>query len=147
MLGANGNPVGAGKTVTFNINGVMYQRQTNESSIAQLNINLPPGDYTITASYGGYNVANTITVLPVLSASDLKMKYMDGSKFKATLLDGQGKPYPNRYVTFNVNGIFYNRLTGDDGVAKLNIRLPAGEYIITSSYNGCNIANKITIRG
>ena len=147
MLGANGNPVGAGKTVTFNINGVMYQRQTNESSIAQLNINLPPGDYTITASYGGYNVANTITVLPVLSASDLKMKYMDGSQFKAKLVDGQGNPYKNTNVTFNVNGVFYNRLTDSDGVAKLNIRLPAGEYIITSSYNGCNIANKITIRG
>jgi hypothetical protein len=147
VLGANGNPVGAGKTVTFNINGVMYQRQTNESSIAQLNINLPPGDYTITASYEGCNVANTITVLPILSASDLQMKYMDGSQFKATLLDGQGNPYPNKNVTFNINGVFYNRATGDDGVAKLNIRLPAGEYIITSSYNGCNIANKVTIRG
>jgi predicted outer membrane repeat protein len=145
VLGADGNPVGAGKTVTFNINGVMYQRQTNESGIAQLNINLPPGDYIITASYEGYNVANNITVLPVLSASNLKMKYMDGSQFKAKLVDGKGNPYTNRYVTFNVNGIFYNRLTGDDGVAKLNIRLPAGEYIITSSYNGCNIANKITI--
>ena len=145
MLGANGNPVGAGKTVTFNINGVMYQRQTNESSIAQLNINLPPGDYTITASYGGYNVANTITVLPVLSASDLKMKYMDGSKFKATLLDGQGKPYAQQKVQFNVNGVMYNRVTDSSGQALLNINLPSGEYIITSSYNGANIANKITI--
>jgi len=27
----------------------------------------------------------------------------------------------------------------------LNINLMAGEYIITSSYNGCNIANKITV--
>ena len=51
VLGADGNPVGAGKTVTFNINGIMYQRQTNESGIAKLNINLPPGDYVITASY------------------------------------------------------------------------------------------------
>ena len=145
VLGADGNPVGAGKTVTFNINGIMYQRQTNESGIAKLNINLPPGDYVITASYEGYNVANNITVLPVLSASDLKMKYMDGSKFKATLLDGQGKPYAEQKVQFNVNGVLYNRGTDSNGQAELNIRLPAGEYIITSSYNGANIANKITI--
>ena len=50
-------------------------------------------------------------------------------------------------VTFNINGVFYNRLTDSGGVAKLNIRLMAGQYIITSSYNGCNIANKITIMG
>ncbi|MEE0025762.1 carboxypeptidase-like regulatory domain-containing protein, partial [Methanobrevibacter sp.] len=134
-----------GKTVTFNINGIMYQRQTNESGIAKLNINLPPGDYVITASYEGYNVANNITVLPVLSASDLKMKYMDGSKFKATLLDGQGKPYAQQKIQFNVNGVLYNKITDSNGQAELNIRLPAGEYIITSSYNGANIANRVTV--
>ena len=75
------------------------------------------------------------------------MKYMDGSQFKAKLVDGNGNPYPKQTVTFNINGVFYNRLTDSDGVAKLNIRLMAGQYIITSSYNGCNIANKITIRG
>ena len=145
VLGADGNPVGEGKLVSFNINGVVYQRQTNASSIAQLNINLPPGNYVITASYEGCSVSNDITVLPVLSASDLRMKYMDGSKFKATLLDGQGKPYAEQKIQFNVNGVLYSRTTDSNGQAELNIRLPSGEYIITSSYNGANIANKITI--
>ena len=145
VLGADGNPIGEGKLVSFNINGVVYQRQTNASSIAQLNINLPPGNYVITASYDGCSVSNDITVLPVLSASDLKMKYMDGSKFKATLLDGQGKPYAEQKIQFNVNGVLYSRTTDSNGQAELNIRLPSGEYIITSSYNGANIANKITI--
>ena len=89
--------------------------------------------------------SNNITVLPVLAAEDLKMKYLDGNQFKANLVDGQGKPYANQFVTFNVNGIFYNRLTDSNGQAALNIRLIPGEYIITSSFNGCNIANKITI--
>ena len=145
VLGADGNPVGEGKLVTFNINGVLYQRQTDASSIAQLNINLPPGNYVITASYDECSVSNDIVVLPVLSASDLKMKYMDGSKFKATLLDGQGKPYAEQKVQFNVNGVLYSRTTDSNGQAELNIRLPSGEYIITSNYNGANIANKITI--
>ena len=145
VLGADGNPVGEGKLVTFNINGVLYQRQTDASSIAQLNINLPPGNYVITASYDECSVSNDITVLPVLSASDLRMKYMDGSKFRATLLDGQGKPYAEQKVQFNVNGVLYSRTTDSNGQAELNIRLPSGEYIITSSYNGANIANKITI--
>jgi ABC-type multidrug transport system fused ATPase/permease subunit len=42
---------------------------------------------------------------------------------------------------------FYDRVTDSDGRAILNIRLGAAmdTYIITSSYNGTNIANKITI--
>jgi len=73
------------------------------------------------------------------------MSYKDGSKFNATLVDGQGNPYAGQSVTFNINGVFYQRTTDENGVARLNINLMAGEYIITSTYNGNNIANKITI--
>ena len=144
---ADGGYVGAGEEVKFNINGKIYTRTTNATGHAKLNINLGQGNYTITTYYKEYTQGNNIEVLPILSADDLVMKFMDGSQFKAKLVDGKGNPYTNKNVTFNVNGIFYNRLTDSEGIAKLNIRLPAGEYIITSSYNGCNIANKITIRG
>ena len=145
VLGADGKPVGANETVTFNINGVLYKRTTNALGIAKLNINLAPGDYVITAEYNGYKVANNITVLPVLSAEDITMKYRDGTQFVATLVDGQGKPYVGQGVQFNINGVLYIRYTDSSGQAKLYINLMAGEYIITSSYNGANIANKITI--
>ena len=147
ILGDDGKPVGAGKIVTFNINGVMYERQTDESGFAKLTINLQPGQYVITAMYGGCSVANDIVVLPVLTASDLTMRYRDGSKFKANLVDGQGKPLTGATIEFNINGVFYQRTTDNTGLAALNINLIPGEYIITSSYNGANIANKITIIG
>ena len=73
------------------------------------------------------------------------MSYRDGTQFKATLLDGQGKFFAGQNITFNVNGVFYTRLTDSEGVAKLNINLQSGKYIITSTYNGCNVANTITI--
>ena len=133
--------------VTFNINGVFYDRYADLFGNVKLNINLQPGEYLITAEHKGCRVANKITVLPVLSASDLNMKYKDGSKFEAKLLDGQGNPYAGQKVTFNVNGVFYYRTTDVNGIARLNINLMAGEYIITSSYSGMNIANKITISG
>jgi Fe-S cluster biogenesis protein NfuA len=144
-----GKAVGKGEVVTFNINGVFYNRTTDENGIATLNINLPQGEYVITAinPVTGEMHANNITVLPVLAANDLTMKYLDGNQFKANLVDGQGKPYAEQFVTFNINGILYNRLTDSNGQAALNIRLPPGEYIITSSFNGCNIANKITVMG
>ena len=146
VLGADGKAVGAGETVKFNINGVFYERQTNSSGIAKLSINLPAGDYVITAEYNGCKVANNIKVLPILSAKDIKMKYRDGTKFVATLVDGQGKPYEGQTVQFNINGVFYNRVTDGNGQAKLNINLMPGEYIITSSFNGANIANTVKIR-
>ena len=66
---------------------------------------------------------------------------------KAKVLDGQGRPYAGQAVTYNINGVFYTKICGDDGMAGLTINLPAGEYIITSMYNGLNVANKITITG
>ena len=147
VIGDDGKAVGAGETVRLNINGVIYERQTGANGVAKLNINLQPGDYIITAEYKNCRVSNNIKVLPVLNAKDITMKYRDGTQFKATLIDGQGKPYAGQTVTFNINGVFYNRATDSSGTAKLNINLMPGEYIITSSYNGASIANKITIKG
>ena len=147
VIGDDGKAVGAGESVIFNINGIFYTRQTNELGIATLNINLPPSDYVITADYNGCKVSNNIKVLPVLKAENLKMKYIDRSKFKATLLDGKGKHYAEQKIQFNVNGVLYSRETDSKGQVELNIRLPSGEYIITSSYNGVNVANIITITG
>ena len=146
IIGDDGKPVGAGETVTFNINGVFYTRTTNATGHAKLNINLQPGDYIITAEYKNCRVSNNVTVLPVLTAKDMTKKYGTKDQFVATLVDGQGKDYANQTVTFNINGVFYNRVTDGSGQAKLNINLMPGEYIITSSYGGTNIANKITVK-
>ena len=145
VLGDDGKPLSGGE-VTFNINGVFYTRQINGSGVARLNLNIEPGNYIITAEYNGCRVSNSITVLPVLSAKDISMTYKDGTKFKATLVNGVGAPYSGETVTFNINGVFYERITDNDGIAALNINLMPGKYIITSSYNGANIANTVTIK-
>ena len=134
-------------TITMNINGVFYDRVTNENGTAKLNINLNPGKYVLTATdpLTGLQMSYNITVLPVLTAEDLSMKYNDGSQFKATLVDGQGNALAGVNITFNINGVFYYRETDSKGVAKLNIRLMAGEYIITSQYESAAVSNKITI--
>ena len=145
ILNGDGTPAKANETVTFNINGVFYNRTTNETGHAKLNINLNPGEYIITAEYKGCKVSNKIKVKSILSAEDLTKKYGTPDQFKAKLVDGEGNPLANTNVTFNINGVFYNRTTDSDGIAKLNIRLMPGEYIITSSYNECYISNKITV--
>ena len=145
LIGDDGNPVGAGENVTFNINGVFYTRTTNASGIAKLNINLEPGDYIITAEYKDCMVSNNIKVLPVLTAQDLTKKYGTPDYFVASLVDGQGKAYANQKIQFNINGVIYNRMTDSNGQAKLNINLQPGHYIITSNYNGSSIGNNVTV--
>ena len=137
----------ANTDVKFNINGVFYTRVTDENGIARLNIRLDPASYIITAynPVTGEQKANEVTVLPRIIAKDLSMKYLDGSTFNATLVDGQGKAISGVNITFNINGVFYHRTTDTDGVTKLNIRLMPGEYIITSMYDECWASNKIII--
>ena len=147
ILDDQGNPA-AGVTVKLNINGVFYERVTNESGYINFKINLIPGTYTVTAEYKGLKASNTVKVLPVLTAKDISMRYHDGTKFEAKLVDGQGKPFANPAITFNINGVFYNKNTDANGIARLNINLMVGEYIITSAYSpiGAALSNKITIR-
>lgn len=45
-------------------------------------------------------------------------------------LDLDGSPLANRNITFYVHGVYYQRTTDENGVAKLNINLNPGEYII-----------------
>ena len=147
LIDGEGNPV-AGQNITMNINGVFYNRTTNENGTAKLNINLAPGEYILTAidPLTGLQMSYNITVLPTLNATDLEMKYKDGSTFNVTVLDGQGNPLKDAAVTFNINGVFYTRYTDSQGIAKLNINLMAGQYIITSEYDEMRIANTITIK-
>ena len=53
----------SGANVNFNINGVFYNRTSDESGVASLSINLIPGEYIITSRYGDSSIANKITVL------------------------------------------------------------------------------------
>ena len=134
-----------GKNVTFNINGVFYTKTTDSNGVVSLAINLRPGEYIITTMYERLAVGNNIVVLPTLVTRDLNMTYGDGSNFTAQTLDGQGKPLANQNVTFNINGVFYNKVTNDNGVASLTMRLMSGKYIITSYWNDFQTGNTIII--
>ena len=133
------------KEVTYNINGVFYTKTTDENGVASLGISLRPGNYIITTIVDGLAMGNNVTVMPTLVTKDLDMKYLDGSDFTAQTLDGQGNPLANQNVSFNVNGVFYHKVTDKDGIASLKIRLMSGEYIITSYWNNFQTGNTIKI--
>ena len=146
VLDSQGNPLD-GVDVTFNIHGVFYTRTAHNGTV-KLNINLIPGKYIITAynNMTGEASSAVVTVLPTLVGSDLNMTFQDGSAYECKLVDGQGNSVKGAELTFNIHGVFYHELTDDDGIARLNINLLPGEYIITAIYGTIMTSNFITIR-
>ena len=73
--------------------------------------------------------------------------FRNDTQYYATFVDVNGTPTPNTTVSFNVNGVIYNRTTDENGTAKLNINLPSGEYILTATntVTGEKISNVIKV--
>ena len=114
-----------------------------------MNINLLQGEYIITTynSVTGETCGNKVMVLSKITENyDLNKYYGDGTPFTACIIGNDGEHVGSGVeVTFNINGVFYKRITNSTGYVKLNINLPQGEYIITTYYDDCVVSNKITI--
>ena len=146
FLDGCGSPL-VNASVTFNINGVLYKKQTDYEGVARLNINLFPGKYILTAMHpDGLMYGYNITVLSTIHGDDIVKFFRNGTQYCAKFLDGCGSPLVNASVTFNINGVFYKNQTDDNGMARLNINLFPGEYILTAIHlNGEEKANIIKV--
>ncbi|WP_400230971.1 adhesin [Methanobrevibacter smithii] len=146
FLDGCGSPL-VNASVTFNINDVLYKKQTDYEGIARLNINLFPGKYILTAMHpDGLMYGYNITVLSTIHGDDIVKFFRNGTQYCAKFLDGCGSPLVNASVTFNINGVFYKKQTDDNGMARLNINLFPGEYILTAIHlNGEEKANIIKV--
>ncbi|MCI7354809.1 MAG: hypothetical protein MSH19_01665 [Methanobrevibacter smithii] len=135
--------------VIFNVNGVNYTKELVNGK-ASIGINLNPGNYTITTFYhytdGLATKTNNIEVLSTIQANDVVKFFRNGTQYYAKFLDGCGSPLVNASVIFNINGVFYKKQTDDNGMARLNIDLFPGEYILTAIHlNGEEKANIIKV--
>ena len=146
FLDGCGSPL-VNASVIFNINGVFYKKQTDDNGMAKLNINLRPGVYILTAMHPDTLMyGSNITVLSTILANDVVKFFRNGTQYYAKFLDGCGSPLVNASVTFNINGVFYKKQTDDNGMARLNINLFPGEYILTAIHlNGEEKANIIKV--
>ena len=144
----NGNPVGAGKIVIFNVNGKTYNVKTDKEGYATCKINLKPKTYTITATYDGFKVSNKIKVKPVLTAKNISVKKGKVIKFKAKLVSTKGKALKNKKITFKFKGKAYKVKTNKKGMAtlKLKLKLKVGKYKIVVKYGKSKITKKIKVK-
>ncbi len=152
LADALGNPI-ANATVYFTINGKVHARITDENGTASIAIRLLPGEYKASALFNGtddYDMAAvnaSVLVKNTILGNDTTLYFRNGTQYVAKFLDSNGKALANTDVKFNINGVFYTRVTDENGIARLNIRLDPASYIITA-YNpvtGEQKANNITV--
>ena len=144
----NGNPLRNSK-VQFYINGVTYNRFTDNHGIAFLNINLLPGIYKISSTnlINNQTCYNNVHVLSTIHSDNVIKYYKNRTHYNIQIFDDNGKPAINRIVSILINGILYKKVTDSSGIAKLNINLIPGEYkvIVTDLKNNLRVSNNIKV--
>lgn len=133
----------ANKSVSIGFNGKVYNRTTNETGWAKLQINLRiVFTYTFAISFlgddnytGAFNVAliNVSAQTPKLSTSSKVYKASAKTKtLTAKLLTSSGNVDKGKKLTFTVNGKSYSATTNDKGVASVKVSISQkGTYSFT----------------
>jgi len=140
--------------IHFTINGVTYEKYTNDNGIAGLPINLNSGTYNINVKFNGtdnYHVQSEnrqITVTNQGTSIQLtRMEVTQGEDNVVRLVDSRGVPLLNQTIHFFANGVEYLRQTDNDGYARLQINLNPREYNNTYHFTGQGNYNRFDIAG
>lgn len=133
--------------VKFKVNTKSYSVKTDKKGVGKLAIDLKPGKYSITSinTKTSESITKSITIKTLLETKDLTMNESDGSKFSVKVLNSNGKASPNKMVTLKVNGRTYTPKSNSQGIASQTIDLAAGNYTITTEYEGLKNTNHITV--
>ena len=136
---ADGHVV-VGDSVKFTIDGKTSTVKTDSNGIAKIKISQIPKKYTITTTYKGKSVKNTVTVKQVLKTSKVTVK-KTAKKFtlKATLKIN-GKLVKGKLITFKFNGKTYKVKTNSKGIAQKTLN----KKIIKKLKKGKTYAVKVT---
>ena len=133
----DGHSVGAGEKVKFTINKKSTTVTTDANGIAKLKIVDLPGKYTITTTYKGTSVKNTVTVKQVLTTSKVNVKRTAKKFYLQAKLKINGKFVKSKVISFKLNGKTYKAKTNSKGIAKVIVKnnLKKGKtYTFTVTY-------------
>jgi len=163
LLDSNNNPL-AGKSILIGFNGKVYNKTTNASGVAQLQINIgyqSANTFALTFmgddDYEGIVDCAIIVVNPLttkLTASKYTYKSSAKTKtLKATLKQTNGTLLSGKKIVFTVNGNTYVATTNSKGVASVTVSLSTKKtYTYTAKFAGNNqyktssASNKVVIK-
>ena len=133
--------------INFKVNGKTYSVKTNSKGLAKLPIRLLPGKYTMYSinPLTTERVSKSVNVKSLIETNDLTLTEKVWGKFNVKVLDANGKASANKTVLITINKKTYSKVSNKNGIATLNIELKAGNYTVTTKYNGLTNKNKLTI--
>ena len=108
----------SGVSVKFTINGKTTTVKTDKNGIAKIKITDVPKKYTMTTTYNGKSVKNTVTVKQVLKAKKVTVKKTAKKLTLKATLKINGKKVKGKKITFKFNGKTYKVKTNKKGVAQ-----------------------------
>ena len=152
IVSADGKVAASGVNVTFTINKKSTTVQTDADGIAKVEITDIPKKYTMTTTFNGNSVENSVTVKHVIKAKKVSVK-KKAKKFtlKATLKIN-GKLVNGKVIKFKLNGKTYKAKTNKKGVAqkKLNKKvikkLKKGKYPVKVTYKKDTIKTTVKVK-
>ena len=139
IVSGDGNGV-VGASVNFNINGITSTVKTDSSGIAKIKITQLPKKYTITTTYNGKSVKNTVTVKQVLTAYKVTVKKTAKKFTIKAKLKINGKLVKGKIITFKFNGKTYKVKTNAKGIAQKTLN----KNVINKLKKGKTYAVKVT---
>ena len=151
-----GKAVGAGEKVTIKFNGKTYTATTDKKGYATLKLNtkVKVKKYTITATYKGVTVKNTVKIKHVIKAKNAKIKKSKKvNKIKVKTKKVNGKYLKGKKLTLKIKGKKVKAKINKKGKAtfklkqKVTKKLKAGKkYKYTVSYGKDKVTKKIKVK-
>ena len=121
------------------IEGNEYTLITDNEGIAQMDVDLNPGNYTAFVNMkedGYYHNASanaSVTILSTVEATDLVKLNGTSGQYFAIFCDAEGRMLSSKDVTFKIASKSYTVKTLPNGIVRLNINLNPGRYTITAT--------------
>ena len=147
VIGDNLKPVGKNVIIVMKISGKSYNVKTDANGYASKTFSLTPGKYSVTVTYKGYSVKNTITVKNVLKAKSITKKKAKKIKYSASLKSSKGKVITGKKITFKIKGKTYWAKTNKKGIANVKFKnLKVGKYKITVKYLNSQVKTTLKVK-
>ena len=152
----SGKPVEAGQIITIKVNKQTYKVKTNSKGIVTLTIpnTLIPNTYTLTATYAGQTIPNTIKVKQIIKTKNMVIKKSaKKATLTATLKTSKSKAIKGKVVSFIFNGKTYKTKTNNKGIATVTLnkqvlnKLKVGKtYVLKVVYLKDTVKSKISVK-
>ena len=156
LITKDGKAVGAGESVTIKYNGKTYTVKTDSKGYATFKptTKVKVKKYTITATYKGVTVKNTVKVKHLIKASNKKIKKSKKvNKIKVKTYKVNGKYLKGKKLTLKIKGKKVKAKINKKGVATFKLKksitkkLKAGKkYKYTVYYGKDKVTKKVTVK-